>query len=239
MKKKLLILNILIFALVGISYLLLQMTKPLSYEFTDMEMEKYTADGRTVVIKPILTANAYSGGYYKYYAGLCGTECLNIPINQTDKYIYTSSKNAIKVLEKMHYPMITDYDLHKNPKMIQKYDRVIVLHSEYVTQEIFDALQNHKDVIYLYPNALYGKIKIHEENGKDYMRLVQGHNYPLQSITNGFDWEYENSAQEYDKLCKNYTWNKISNGYQLSCYPENSFYQYKELLSFIKEPHAD
>ena len=52
-----------------------------------------------LVIIPILTANAYSkNGFYDYYEGKCGTECLNIPINQGIKLQEQSSANTIHVL---------------------------------------------------------------------------------------------------------------------------------------------
>lgn len=230
MKKNWIIANIAIFASVGILYVVYAMTTPISFEFTDDEIKKYSADGTTLVIKPLLTQDAYTGGFYKYYAGLCGNECLDIPINQTEDYKYTSSRNAINVLKKMNYPMVTDYEWSKDPGMIQKYDRVILLHSEYATQEMFDSITSHPDVIYLYPNSLYGKVVIHD----NHMRLISGHDYPNHSVKNGFGWKYDNSPEEYDNICDGYEWKPVPNGWQLSCYPENSFYQYKEILEFIR-----
>ena len=39
-----------------------------------------------------------------------------------------------------------------------------MLHNEYVTQAMFDAITNHPNVIYLYPNALYAEIEVDYEN---------------------------------------------------------------------------
>ena len=35
-----------------------------------------------------------------------------------------------------------------------------MLHNEYVTRPMFDAITSHPNVIYLYPNALYAEIEV-------------------------------------------------------------------------------
>ena len=66
--------------------------------------------------------------------------------------------------------------IDKNPDMLKKYDKVIMLHNEYVTRNMFDAITNHPNVIYLYPNALYAEIEVDYEN--NLMTLIRGHGYP-------------------------------------------------------------
>jgi hypothetical protein len=80
-------------------------------------------------------------------------------------------------------------------------------------------------VIYLAPNALYGKIEINH----DMMTLVQGHSY--KGYDNGFNWQYENTRPyEFDKKCENWSFAPISNGYQLDCNPEHTIHRNFELL---------
>src|SRR3990167_7160336 len=146
-------------------------------------------------------------------------------------YKYSASQNAIAVLSALKYPMITDYDLHQDPSLITQYDRVILLHSEYVTGEIFDAITSHRNVVYLYPNALYAQIAIKDGS----MTLIRGHNYENNQypvpVNNGFGWKYDNSRPyEFDNQCKDWQFIKIPNGYQLNCYPEKIIKQDKSLL---------
>jgi hypothetical protein len=106
------------------------------------------------------------------------------------------------------------------------------LHNEYVTKKIFDAITTHPNVIFLYPNALYAEITIH--NGT--MVLVRGHGYPTQTIDNGFDWEFDNThPYEFDHKCENWRFYKIKNGWQLNCYPEEIIKHNYTLLATIKE----
>jgi len=109
-----------------------------------------------------------------------------------------------------------------NPSILQQYDKVIMLHNEYVTRAMFDAITNHPNVIYLYPNALYAEIEV--DYIDETITLIRGHNYPEPEITNGFDWKFDNThPYEYDKICANMEFYKIENGWMTNCYPENFF----------------
>ena len=185
----------------------------------------------TVVIIPTFTASAYKeSGFYDYYNKSCDEKCLTISIDE--KAIgYTSSNNAVKILKLLQYETITDVDVDKNPKILENYDKVIVLHNEYVTEKEFEAITNHPKVIYLYPNALYAEVKSDYE--KNTITLIRGHNYPDESIKNGFDWEYDNSSLEYETECNDWEFYEISNGWMLNCYPENSLIPNSE--EFLKQ----
>lgn len=209
--------------------------KPNLMELYD-EIGLFTSSQRTVVIIPIFTSSAYySPGFYDYYDGSCGTTCLTTKI-EFDKPIhyYMASQNAVKILKLLNYDMITDIDVDKDPDLLKKYDKVILLHNEYVTQKEFDAINNHTKVIYLYPNALYAEIKTNYEENT--ITLVRGHSYPDKEITNGFDWEFDNThPYEYDNKCIDWEFYEIDNGVMLNCYPENMIFTSFELLKAIKE----
>ena len=108
-----------------------------------------------------------------------------------------------------------------------------MLHNEYVTRAMFDAITNHPNVIYLYPNALYAEIEV------DYVdktiTLIRGHDYPPEDpVANGFDWEYDNThPYEYDVECSSIEVYKIRNGWMTTCYPENLFLVDSEALLWI------
>lgn len=185
----------------------------------------------TVVIIPTFTANAYKvPGFYNYHDGSCDKRCLTVSIqNRTSGF--TSSDNGVKILKILQYEMLTDVDVDKNPSILKKYDKVILLHNEYVTKKQFDVITNHPNVIYLYPNALYAEVESEYENNT--ITLKRGHNYPESSITNGFDWEYDNSPMEYDDGCSDWKFYKINNGWVLNCYPENTLLLNSE--EFLKQ----
>jgi len=187
----------------------------------------------TIVIFPTFTSSAYSvSGFYSYYKGECDIKCLTVPLNTVLKA--EASGSAAQILRLLGYEFIGDKDVTKNPEILKQYDKVILLHNEYVTQEEFDAITNHPKVIYLYPNALYGKVQLNEEENT--ITLIRGHGYPESSIANGFDWEYDNThPYEFDIACLEWMFYEIDNGFMLNCYPENIIISDKYLLKSIKE----
>jgi len=176
---------------------------------------------KTVVVYPYFTAAAYSEpGFYTYYRGECD-DCTTAKFTPPT-VLYTSSGVGHQVLTLLGYPTITDADIDRNPSILQQFDKVIMLHNEYVTRTVFDVVTNHPKVIYLYPNALYAEIEVNYLD--ETITLIRGHNYPEPEISNGFDWEFDNThPYEYDSLCADMEFYQIENGWMTNCYPENFF----------------
>jgi len=129
--------------------------------------------------------------------------------------------------------MITDIEIEKDSNILKNFDKVILLHNEYVTQKEFEAITNHPKVLYLYPNSLYAKIEYNHQNNT--ITLIRGHGYPNSNIKNGFDWKFDNSQFEYDINCQEWKFYEIENGMMLNCYPESRIVKDKDLLMAIKE----
>lgn len=186
----------------------------------------------TVVVYPLFTAAAYSEpGFYTHYRGEC-MDCLTVKLKDAYDLSYQASGNAVQVLSLLGYPIITDIAIDKDPNILAKYDKVILLHNEYVTKKEFDAITTHPKVIYLYPNPLYGEVKVnYDENS---ITLVRGHGYPTPDINNGFGWQYDNSKYEYNFNCQDITFHRINNGWTTDCYLESLIHSSKELLKQIK-----
>jgi len=192
------------------------------------------SDNNAIVIVPDLTALAYyGGGFYDYFNKQCDERCLTIPLNKTIMYHdNASSVKAIDIFKKLGYKTISDIEVARNVSILDTYDKIILLHSEYVTQEMFNKIISHKKVIYLYPNALYAEVEIYN----NVMKLVKGHGYPTPDIKNGFGWVYENTRpNEYDDCLNGWKFRSVNNGYQLSCYPEKIIKTDTLLLTKIKE----
>jgi len=191
-------------------------------------------DVNAIVILPVFTSSAYSeNGFYEYYFDRC-ENCTTVKILE-DNYLlfYQASQMGARVLETLGYKTITDIDLDKNPNILKKFDTVILLHNEYVTQSMFNSIVNHPHVIYLYPNALYAEIDV--DYKKNEITLIRGHGYPESTIGNGFDWEFDNThPYEYDEKCSDWEFYRIPNGEMLNCYPEKSLISNIELLKEIK-----
>jgi len=184
-------------------------------------------DYNILVVKPLLTANAYrSGGFYDYYQGKCDESCLSVQIDESIPYTYDSSLRAIVRFEQLGANMTDDYTV--DPTTLKDYDKIILLHNEYVTQEFFDSVQNHPNVVYMYPNALHAKVTTY--NG--IMTLIEGHGY--KGKYNGFGWEYDNSKYESDNLCESLDVIEIPNGKQLTCYPENFLMKETWLFPYVR-----
>jgi len=185
---------------------------------------------QVVVINPIFTATAYAdNGFYDYWAKKCDESCLNIPIC-FDCELHVDAVNAanlkaIMIFNYLNYPIITDYDFALNPDLISDFETVIMLHNEYVTQEMYDAITSHPKVMYLYPNALYNEVFV---DGKNIQLIDTEHNY------NHFGWEYENTRPyEFDRECKDWKFREIPQGVQLLCYPERAIITDLSLLKYI------
>ena len=109
-----------------------------------------------------------------------------------------------------------------------------MLHNEYVTRTMFDAITSHPSVVYLYPNALYAEIEVDYDNNT--ITLIRGHNYPEQEIANGFDWEFDNThPYEYDNNCSQMEFYKIDNGWMTNCYPEAPLAAFPVIFKTIKD----
>ena len=198
------------------------------------EIGVYDQKNKPLFIIPVYTASAYSkNGFYDFYNGNCDT-CLTTKIVSVDELGEQSSANAVKILKLLGYDSITDIELNKNPNILSKYDKIIVLHNEYVTKNMFNAITSHPNVIYLYPNALYAEISTNFVDNT--ISLIRGHGYPEKNIANGFGWEFENTQPyEFDKECKSWEFYDIPNGKMLNCYPEQKIWKDEEFLKTLKE----
>ena len=217
------------------------------YELDESNMMIYDDlknNKKSAVVFPIFTAAAYSEpGFYTFYRGECDQEfhgvlfrdddCLTVKLEEEYSPLFTSSANGLQVLNLLDYEIITDITIHQNPEILLQYEKIILLHNEYVTSTQFDAIISHPNVIYLYPNALYAEIDFDEDLWE--ISLIRGHNYPDPLIRNGFDWKFDNSLEEYDVTCEDMKFSKIDNGWMLNCYPENILHKSKELLKQIRE----
>jgi len=192
---------------------------------------------KSVVVYPYFTSIAYSEqGFYDYYAGHCDS-CTTTEFKPPIP-LYTSSGVGHQALTLLGYSSITDIDIDKNPGILEQFDKVLMLHNEYVTRAMFDAITSHPNVIYLYPNALYAEIEV--DYIDETITLIRGHNYPEHEIKNGFDWEFDNThPYEYDSQCQTLEIYPIENGWMTNCYPENVFLRDSEQLFQILKAIKD
>ena len=197
--------------------------------------EKLKPNKNTIVIYPIFTSAAYSdNGFYDYYSGDCNESCLIDISFENPEFTYDSSGITTQILHILGYNFITDIDVDKNPEILQKYETVILLHNEYVTQKMFDSISSHSNLIFLSPNALYALIEVNYDNNT--ITLIRGHDYPP-GVANAFGYEIEERFHEYesDGNCFNWKFFKIENGYHLNCYPDGSIHFNLELIAKIKD----
>lgn len=187
----------------------------------------------SVVVYPIFTQSAYEwDGIHDYYTGKCDS-CLTTPIQDYYKKSFASSTNAYRILEFLDYQIIDDIELDKNPSILKKYDKVILLHNEFVTRAEFEAITQHPKVIFLYPHALTSEVK--SDYDENTITLIRGPSFPDENIKNGFDWEYDNSQYFDDWSCNEWNFYEIPNGFMLNCYPETELPHYgHDILETVK-----
>ena len=234
LNRKLLLVGSLI---IGIGYSIFILTQ----DTTEKTQRKDIA-----VIVPTFTKFAYSEyygkedefyGFYSYFNKVCGEECLTVEMLHDIKHTFGSSNKGRMILTLLGHTMLTDIQVDKNPEILEKYDRIIILHNEYVTQKEYDAITSHPDVTYLYPNALYAEVKVDYE--KNTISLVRGHGYKMDLYENypesisAFGWKYDNSPEEWDRECLDWKFNDIPNGRMLNCYPEYIIFEDRKLLNEI------
>ncbi len=191
-----------------------------------------TTEDSTVVVYPIFTGSAYQKkGFYDFYRGECGISCLRVKINDIR---WRDNAYPLEVLKWLGYEnVITDIDVDRDPTILSHYKTVIMLHNEYVTRTEYDAIVSHKNVIFLYPNALFAQVSYNASDGT--VALVKGHRFPSNNIWNAFNWPYDNTlTEEKNHNCDNWHFRKISNGMQLNCTPNNILHYDSELWEKIK-----
>ena len=199
--------------------------------------ESLKPNDNTVVIYPLFTSAAYKEpGFYTYFRSECDESCIVDLSFENPEIKYTSSGMTTQILYLLGYEFVTDIDVDKNPQILKNYDTVIVLHNEYVTKKMFDAISTHPNLIYLFPNALYAEIDVNYDDNT--MTLIRGHNYPESSIANGFDYEIEEKFHdyEYDSECLDWEFIEFENGFHLNCYPDGIiFNEFINIFSKMKE----
>ena len=192
-------------------------------------------DDNSAVIYPIFTSAAYrEPGFYAYFAGACDESCItNLSFNYTGG-TYNSSIHTAQILHAVGYNLITDIDVDQNPEILKNYDKIILLHNEYVTKKMFDAIVDHPNIIFLFPNALYAEIDVNYDDNT--MSLIRGHDYPP-GIMNGFNYEIEEKFHkyEYDNTCLDWKFIEFKNGHALNCYPEGIIHENFDILLKLKE----
>lgn len=204
--------------------------RPLSDD--DIKLYK-NSDLKAVVIYPIFTQIAYKdGGFYDYYNKTCNS-CSTVSMNPLEiNATYTSGLSGFEYLTQLHYPFITDIMVDKHPEVLKEYNKIILLHNEYMTKNEFNAIKNHSNVLYLYPNNMYVEIAV--DYDKSTISLVRGHGYPQSDIKNGFGY-VTSSNHEYDLNCKQYKWEERPNGMEITCWPEFLIKSDRSLLQTIKD----
>ena len=187
---------------------------------------------KVAVVYPYFTSVAYTEpGFYTYFRGECD-DCTTTKFAPAAT-LYTSSGLGHQVLTLLGYTSITDIDIDKNPDILKQFDKIVMLHNEYVTRTMFDAITSHPNVIYLYPNALYAEIEV--DYVEETITLIRGHNYPEPEIKNGFDWEFDNThPYEFDSACADMEMYKIKNGWMTTCYPETVFLKNEQAFNLLK-----
>jgi hypothetical protein len=194
-------------------------------------------DDRSVVIYPLFTSAAYSEpGFYTYYRGHCDITCINDLSYSNPTFGWASSGATAQILYHVGYDFLTDAEVDQNPQLLENYDTVILLHNEYVTKKAFDAISNHPNLIFLFPNALYAEVEVNHES--ETITLIRGHQYPPPDFpANGFDYEIEEQFHnyEYDSECLDWEFIKIPNGHHLNCYPDGIIHNNLDILKKMKE----
>jgi len=160
-------------------------------------------------------------------------EFCNIPLSPF--LIYNLSFKGVQALHLLGYTIISDLEIEKNPNMLSSYEKIIVLHNNYVTKTIFNAVTSHPKVVYLYPDSLKEEVSVNFVQNT--ITALSPLKHPLdEKFQNDFQWEYDSSIIGYvnclDIVVK---FEKVANGIMLNCYPEDFLTTSPSLFKIIKE----
>lgn len=182
---------------------------------------------KTVVIDAVFTQAAYQAG--SWYDNK-GVTTVSLNYGHDWRTNFGGAVNGVTVLNNTGLvDTVTDIYLTNHPEILKAYHRVIVLHNEYVTKAEYDAIMNHSNVFYAYPNALYRLVNFTGStvtNGGTITLLGLSHN-PYANSTWG-------DVSEFDR-CSNHAYKvvKYPNGAGLSCYPERELWGNRVLVEMI------
>ena len=211
----------------------------IKYQFVEHVTIEKTMIGpdnpNTVIIYPTFTSAAYrEPGFYTYFRGDCDESCITDVTFSKPELKYTSSGMTTQLLHTLGYNFISDVDVDKNPEILKNYDTLILLHNEYVTKKMFNAISTHPNIIFLFPNSLFAEIEVNHDDQT--MTLIRGHNYPQLEIQNGFNYEVEERFHEYeyDNTCLDYKFIEFDNGYALNCYPDAIIWDSPDIIGHLK-----
>lgn len=158
----------------------------------------------TLLIYPTFTEQAYQkNGWYDNPE--IKTVSLSTPLDDRMKY---------GAGQHVYYQIHTEMDItndivvSRNPDMLKSYDTVVLLHNEYITVSEYNAIMNHSNVIYIFPNSLYRYV---EFDDNDTMTLINETGNPMSLSKTQYTDEFSN--------CLGHSRVEYSNGKGLSCYP--------------------
>jgi len=104
---------------------------------------------KTLLIEAVFTEQFYQPhGYYDNMK----IRTVGLNHSMTPRMIYSGSKTAFDLLSQS-FSTTNDIEVTRHPEILQHYDRIILLHNEYVSKVEYDAIIRLPNVFYLYPNA--------------------------------------------------------------------------------------
>ena len=151
-------------------------------------------------------------------------------------FLFNTSFYSFQILQYLNYEMLSDLEIERTPDILEKYDKIIVLHNKYVTENIFNAITNHPKVIYLHPGSLSEEVEI--DFDKNLITVLSPIKYPEEkNYRNDFLWEYDNTHRAFElcDLISDPKFEMVSNGIMINCFPEGMISSYVELLKIIKD----
>jgi hypothetical protein len=175
-----------------------------------------TPKHRTIVIEPVFTEAAYqSGGWYD------NNKVTSVNLNYTKNWRTTfgGSEIGFNAINKTGSVDTTnDIEVTLHPEILQAYDKVILLHNEYVTKTEYYAIMSHPNVFYGYPNSLNRFVSYERNttvtNPSGSITLIGYTGNPYSNAKWG-------EVNEFDRCSRHgYEVVEYPNGNGLSCYPE-------------------
>lgn len=174
-----------------------------------------------ILIKPTFTISAYQPNSWYDNKTKSVITYYNEPF--TNRMEYGGAYNAFESL-KDRVDTVNDRYVSEHPEILNRYNTVILLHNEYMTRQEYNAIMNHTNVFYVFPNAGYRFVTYDINTNQITLLNYTGNKY-ASSVWTSYEsnpTSQPKQVSEFNQCILPFSYTKVNypNGIGYNCYPE-------------------
>lgn len=154
---------------------------------------------------------------------------------------------SIAEIGHQYFFVVNDDLVHRNPEVLDAYDKVILMRNVYVTDELRNTILGFDKVIYMFPDAMTKKIDRQLQHifddeidldDSDEPRDKKQSSYIYLNMTYSGEYKplHEKSIEwADDNRCEEWEFVPIHNGYMMNCTPDIAIINNYEMLKAMRD----